>query len=158
MNIQAYQTWTDQTAIYREAGSNSINEIMYLTLGLSGKVAKVTAELCAEGRSEAKIIRELGYCYWYATRLARIVQLDLNSIPELDISKTLFEECLVTGEICNKVKRLYSDPVNIGVKEEIRSYLSDLIAMFRRIADNFMIKESVVLSRNVAKLSQRVER
>ena len=66
LDLMRYQKWTDETAIYPDAGSGNLNELMYCTLGLcseAGELANYTKKLYRDGDStdlRAKIEAELG--------------------------------------------------------------------------------------------------
>ena len=79
-----YESWTLSTAIYPEAGSGSLNELLYLGLGLAGEageVANKVKKLYRDGdslESREKIKGEIRGVLWYLARLTRTLHSSLN--------------------------------------------------------------------------------
>lgn len=79
-----YEAWTLSTAIYPEAGSGSLNELLYLGLGLAGEageVANKVKKLYRDGdslESREKIKGEIRGVLWYLARLTRTLHSSLN--------------------------------------------------------------------------------
>jgi len=88
VNLNEYQDLTDETAIYPEAGEGSITALAYVGLGLGevgelqGKIKKILRDdngvLTPSRRKE--LIDELGDVLWYVARLARELDVSLNSV------------------------------------------------------------------------------
>lgn len=91
--MRAYQAWTEETAIYPEANTQSVNELMYLGLGFAGEageVANVVKKLYRDGDSPAqreKLQAELGDTLWYAARLAEALGTDLETLAAANKAK-----------------------------------------------------------------------
>jgi NTP pyrophosphatase (non-canonical NTP hydrolase) len=83
-NADAYQEWTKDTAIYPGAQTKSLEELMYLALGLSseaGEVAGKCKKLYRDGDSIAGrevLLYEIGDCIWYLARLCDALDTTLN--------------------------------------------------------------------------------
>jgi NTP pyrophosphatase (non-canonical NTP hydrolase) len=79
--LNEYAKFTDSTAVYPDANTGNINEIMYLALGLSGEAGEVGNKVKKFFRDnqtddlEARknVISECGDVYWYLTRLIRVL-------------------------------------------------------------------------------------
>ena len=98
MNLKEYNNFTKTTAIYPEAGSGNLNEVMYLTLGLSGEVGEISnkvKKLYRDGNSSwnrQQLSGELGDVFWYLIRLCDVHKLDpemvmLNNVNKLTSRK-----------------------------------------------------------------------
>ena len=93
MNLNDYQTWTDTTAIYPDAGKKNVHELMYCALGLAseaGEMANYTKKLYRDGDSaelREKITAELGDVLWYAARTAQAMGVNLQDIMEHNHAK-----------------------------------------------------------------------
>lgn len=162
MNLVAYQSWTSTTAVYPLANTGSVNEIMYLALGMVGEVAEWVREEYEDNMQLA--LSEIGDCYWYATRLAKCVGLDLgtmNIAPVLsEIERNLThpfetEALIVSGKIANHVKKLYRDNNTLGLKEKIAESLLQLFALLELSIKGHGMTVAEVLTANVAKLEKR---
>lgn len=84
MDIELYQKFTPTTAVYPMAGTRSIEEAMYLSLGLNGEAGEV-AEMVKKWWRDGKINvltleKELGDVMWYLSQLANCFNLDLTEI------------------------------------------------------------------------------
>jgi NTP pyrophosphatase (non-canonical NTP hydrolase) len=83
MNLKKYALFTRTTAIYPEANTGSIHELMYLSLGLSGEsgeLANKVKKIYRDGNIEGleALSKELGDVFWYLVRLCD----SLNVSPE----------------------------------------------------------------------------
>lgn len=84
--LEHFQKWTNETAIYPEAGTGSVQELMYAALGLSGEageVANVIKKLYRDGdntEKRAMVAKELGDVMWYAARIAQALDVSLEQI------------------------------------------------------------------------------
>ncbi len=93
MNANEYQKWTAETAIYPEASTGSVNELMYCTLGLAGEageVANIVKKLHRDGDSAEKrenLKKELSDVMWYAARIAQALDISLEDLLELNYTK-----------------------------------------------------------------------
>jgi len=162
MNLAEYQGWTSSTADYPLAGTGGVNEFMYLTLGLSGEVSESAYEEYADNTQLA--LGELGDCYWYATRLAKCVGLDLNTMDTAPLLKEIaqtvthpfeVEAMMISGKIANHVKKLYRDKNTLGLKEKIAESLLRLFALLELIIKTHGMTVAEVLAENVEKLESR---
>lgn len=84
MDIELYQKFTPTTAVYPMAGTRSIEEAMYLALGLNGEAGEV-AEMVKKWWRDGKINvltleKELGDVMWYLSQLANCFNLDLTEV------------------------------------------------------------------------------
>ena len=96
MSMNQYQEFTQDTAMYPDAGEGSINAIIYTTLGLSGeageipnKVKKILRDDNGEISEEKRlaILAEIGDVLWYVARLADELGSRLGDIAEANIKK-----------------------------------------------------------------------
>lgn len=84
--LQDYQNWTLSTAVYPDAGTGNVAEIMYITLGLSGEAGELAnnaKKLYRDGDSAERrdnMAKELGDVMWYAARLATTLGIDLEQV------------------------------------------------------------------------------
>lgn len=95
LSFDGYQTGTDGTAIYPEAGSGSKIALAYVGLGL-GEVGEVQGKLkkiirddngkLTQEKREA-LAGELGDVLWYCARLATELGYTLGDIAEANLSK-----------------------------------------------------------------------
>ena len=75
MTLEEYCAFTRTTAVYPEAVSGAVPELMYLALGLSGEAGEVANQIkkiYRDGDTESrreKIASELGDVFWYWVRL-----------------------------------------------------------------------------------------
>ena len=82
------------TAVYPDAGKHNANELMYLTLGLSGEagelanhVKKVYRDQMPIQHKKDSIRSELGDVMWYTLMLCRVAGLDLRDVIESTLDK-----------------------------------------------------------------------
>jgi NTP pyrophosphatase (non-canonical NTP hydrolase) len=162
MNLLGYQSWTSNTADYPLAGTGAVNEIMYLGLGINGEIAEWVREEYEDNPQLA--LDEIGDCHWYATRLAKCVDLNLVTMdiaPILrEIERTVshpfeVEAMMISGKIANHVKKLYRDNNTLGLKEKIANELLRLFALLELVIKNHGMTVAEVLTANVEKLEKR---
>jgi len=92
MTFDDYQDFTDQTAIYPDAGKGNI---VYPALGLCGETGEVAEHIKKVMRGDStltperkeKMLYELGDVLWYVARLATELGYTLNSVAEGNIHK-----------------------------------------------------------------------
>ncbi|MDD9911591.1 MAG: nucleoside triphosphate pyrophosphohydrolase family protein [Alphaproteobacteria bacterium] len=95
MNVTEYQKWTRETALYPEANTGSVPELMYLSLGLAGEAAEIAnkvKKLYRDGDSAEKrqaIQAEMGDVLWYLGRLAEVLDGDLAEILQANQDKLM---------------------------------------------------------------------
>jgi len=88
-----YQEDTRTTAIYPEAGNNTIGAIDYCIFGLigeAGEIANKWKKFHRDGYNEsikADVIKELGDVLWYASQLATELEVRLSDIAADNIRK-----------------------------------------------------------------------
>jgi NTP pyrophosphatase (non-canonical NTP hydrolase) len=86
LSLSDYQKWTDETAIYPDAGTKTVQELMYCGLGLSseaGEMANYIKKLYRDGDTPElrQLVRdELGDILWYAARTAEALDVSLEDI------------------------------------------------------------------------------
>jgi len=85
MRLDDYQTWTINTAIYPDAGTGSVGELMYLGLGLAGEageLANTIKKIYRDGDQSKRqdAAKELGDVMWYAARLAEALGVKLEDL------------------------------------------------------------------------------
>lgn len=95
LSANDYQEFTAETALYPEAGTGSVNELMYAALGLSGEAGEIAnniKKLYRDGDNDAlrdKTKKELGDVLWYAARLATALDITLSDAMETNKAKLL---------------------------------------------------------------------
>ena len=101
MNINEYQDWTIQTAIYPEVGTGSNLELSYLALGLTseaGEVAGKVKKILRDGTYDpGAIMSELSDVLWYIARLADSLGMTMEDLADLNYGK--LTRRLVAGTI-----------------------------------------------------------
>lgn len=92
MTFEAYQKFTESTAIYPNRGSN----VVYPTLGLAGESGEVAEKVKKFIRDDAshmseerrqEIAKELGDVLWYVSQLAAELNFSLEEIAALNVKK-----------------------------------------------------------------------
>ena len=84
--LKSYSKWVESTAFYPTAGEKSLQEIMYLSLALTGEggeLANHVKKLCRDGDTTERrelVKKELGDILWYVARLADVLDTDLESL------------------------------------------------------------------------------
>lgn len=79
--INEYAKFTDKTAVYPDANTGNISEIMYLALGLVGEAGEVGNKVkkffrdnqTEDPTARANVISECGDVAWYLMRLIRVL-------------------------------------------------------------------------------------
>lgn len=93
MTLQEYLEFTRTTAIYAEALSGAVPELMYLSLGLageSGEVANQVKKIYRDGDNSIrreKITSELGDVFWYLCRLCDALNLSPEDVLNNNVEK-----------------------------------------------------------------------
>lgn len=96
LTLSGYQANARPTAIYPGAGSGSIEEKMYLALGLVGEAGEVAEKVKKAFRDRAgsfsddqqtDLAKEIGDVLWYAANLALAVGYDLGAVGLLNLAK-----------------------------------------------------------------------
>lgn len=86
MNLDDYTKFARTTAVYPDALSGEVSEIIYLALGLSGEageVANKAKKLFRDGDSQFRrdhIVAELGDVFWYLVRICDALDIDPETI------------------------------------------------------------------------------
>ena len=93
MNLNDYTAFARTTAIYPEAGSNALAELMYLSLGLAGEAGEVAnnvKKLFRDGDDplrREKLFGELGDVFWYLVRLCDACGFDPQQVVAANAAK-----------------------------------------------------------------------
>lgn len=92
MDIDSYKEIIRKFAIYPEANSCSLNERMYLALGLGGETGEVLEKVKKAYRDnkpidKEEIIKELGDVAWYWARLCDAFMVDADFVLKKNIIK-----------------------------------------------------------------------
>lgn len=102
MNNDSYRQLAKTTAVYPEARTGSLAELMYLALGLAGEageVANKVKKLYRDGdRDREKLVSELGDVLWYLTRLCDEIGMTIDGISDQNAIKLLGRQR--RGTIC----------------------------------------------------------
>ena len=89
--MKEYKCFTRSTATYPDALSNTLSEVMYLALGLSGEAGEVAEHVkrlyCSAPLDRHALRSELGDVLWYLVRLADTFSFSIEEIIEANISK-----------------------------------------------------------------------
>lgn len=175
--IKDYIEFSRTTAIYPEANTGSVGELMYLSLGLAGEVGEVSDSIGDYHKKEVFIekevsIKELGDIAYYWARIADALgntPFDLTD-KDLEGSKRneYVEYCRLdslvldlansVGGICNKVKKLYRDEDTQEGRNKIWPYLTETAQGWSDICIKLGLEPHAVLQANMEKLSGRKER
>jgi NTP pyrophosphatase (non-canonical NTP hydrolase) len=91
LNLEEYTKFTLTTAQYPGAGTHSFEEIVYLTLGLaseSGEVAGKLKKIIRGDRVEPEaFVSEVGDVLWYLVRICDNLNISLEQLADLNVSK-----------------------------------------------------------------------
>lgn len=105
MNLKEYLEFTDSTAIYPRAGTGTLDELSYLSMGLGGEAGEIleftkklyrdNTKICYSDRvvdflteeQRTKILGELGDITWYWVRLCAFYGLDPEFVLEYNRTK-----------------------------------------------------------------------
>lgn len=93
MALQAndYQLKTLETAIYKDAGLGTSNELYYLGLGIAseaGEIAGKIKKLMRDGYYDTSaLVHEVGDVLWYCARLADALGFELEDVMQLNYAK-----------------------------------------------------------------------
>ncbi len=93
VTLKDYQQWTNETAIYPDAGTGNLQEIMYCALGLSseaGEMSNYVKKLYRDGDTpemRQNVADELGDVLWYAARTAESLGVNLQELMEKNQAK-----------------------------------------------------------------------
>jgi hypothetical protein len=175
VNKEEYVVATDETAIYPEAGTGSVGEIMYLTLGLIGEIAELEGCYTTE-----ETVAELGDCYWYLFRLERIfakviVSTELSAAYKLEwekvylgdeygdgmfsflLNKRLLTDC---SALANLVKKFFRDGMQYDRVMKGLILVKKIEYFLEKVLTKHGVDrpQSYILEMNMAKLRSRKER
>lgn len=106
MNINDYTRWTDETAVYPEAGRNTERELNYLIMAFSGESGEVANEFKKRIRDKTvilekfrspkltplqkeKLVKELGDSLWYMVRIAKVLGYSMEQVAQLNHDKLM---------------------------------------------------------------------
>lgn len=84
--LRKYVEFTDKTAIYPGAGTKHLLALTYLGLGLASEGGEVAGKIKKLMRDEdtkaarAKVIEEMGDCFWYLARLCQELDVDIYEV------------------------------------------------------------------------------
>lgn len=90
-----YQDWTDDVALYPEAGLGTVQSLAYVGLGLgeAGEIQNQIKKVLRDDNSEVsterrgKLIAELGDLMWYVARMATELNVSLSEVAQVNIEK-----------------------------------------------------------------------
>lgn len=101
MQLNDYQVWTIETAVYPEAGKGTLNEFSYLALGLASEAGEVAGKVKKYQRdgymNHDDVAKELGDCFWYLARLCSALGIAASDV--LDINKAKLSRRKTDGTI-----------------------------------------------------------
>lgn len=91
MNLNEYQFNASNYAIYPHVGRGTVEEGMYLALGLTGEAGEVAEKLKKFYRdgtyTSEDFAKELGDVLWYLSQLAKWADYPLDSIANINLTK-----------------------------------------------------------------------
>lgn len=96
MDFNQYQRAAQDFAVYPDNGAQTVNEVVYTTLGLNGEageladhVKKIIRDDHGEITNERQraLIRELGDCLWYVAMCASELGVTLADVASINIGK-----------------------------------------------------------------------
>lgn len=92
MELDEYQDWTDETAIYKTTGGLP-GDLVYPTLGLAGEageVAEVVKKFLRDGMQDqwrSKLIDEMGDVLYYLARVGKEAGIKLSEVRDRNVLK-----------------------------------------------------------------------
>lgn len=94
MHFDEYQLRTAETAIYPDAGKQTVAAVAYVALGLTGEageVANVVKKMLRDGltfdEARERIIGEAGDILWYLSQICTECDLDLSEVATENLGK-----------------------------------------------------------------------
>lgn len=91
MNLNEYAKRTIETAIYPGAGQGKLEELTYLSLGLTSEAGEVAGKIKKYQRDGVlnidNVVAEIGDVFWYVARLCQACQVDPETVLELNFNK-----------------------------------------------------------------------
>lgn len=91
MNINVYQELIKKFAVYPSANTKSLQEAMYLTLGLNGEAGEIAEKVKKWFRdgeiNKVALAKELGDVYWYVSMLCSAFDVDASDVLDKNIDK-----------------------------------------------------------------------
>jgi NTP pyrophosphatase (non-canonical NTP hydrolase) len=99
MDFNVYQSATDNTAIYPQAGTGSSAAVNYAILGLVGEAGEIANKWKKYFRDDLPveelyplIASEMGDVLWYMARLAIEMGFNFNVVAEENLQKLQFRQ------------------------------------------------------------------
>lgn len=93
MNINEYQKFTLETAVYPGAGEHGFNEILYLTLGIASEAGEVAGKLKKVIRGDKldpeAYVSELSDVLWYLARICDNLNISMEQLAEYNYNKLM---------------------------------------------------------------------
>jgi NTP pyrophosphatase (non-canonical NTP hydrolase) len=142
-----YDEFCSSTAVYPRANDAEVGgPLMYCSLGLAGEAGEVMNKMLDTKNLDTG---EVGDCLWYLARLAAHcgTSLDELSKPEHLVMRLVAE----TGEVANKVKKLYRDGELQTAK--VVDLIEQCLGTISRMHDL-----NDLMEKNAAKLQSRKDR
>lgn len=91
MDLNEYQEWTIETAIYPGAGTGNDLEVTYLTFGLCSEAGEVAGKIKKQIRDGTldvgATMSELSDVLWYLARLADAFGMSMEDLAQLNYGK-----------------------------------------------------------------------
>lgn len=91
MLFESYQQRAKQFAVFPESGTGSVNELLYLSLGLAGESGEVCEKIKKYYRDgiidKQQVKKELGDVLWYLSMLALALGFSMNEIAIENLGK-----------------------------------------------------------------------
>ena len=166
--IEQYQAFAKGTAIYPEAGSGSINELMYLSLGLvgeAGEVANKVKKLYRDGDSSEKreaIGAELGDVFWYIARLYDATGCSIGEVEGYESKQPLNRVMRIAIELSMYAGLAAGEIMDTGIcedklstKKRIQDNLNDVLLQWLFLCEGLGLDTKKVITSNMEKLSGR---
>jgi NTP pyrophosphatase (non-canonical NTP hydrolase) len=92
-DLNSYQNYASEYAIYPDSGKGNVTEAMYLALGLVGEAGEVAEKIKKMYRDEhitldvKELAKELGDVLWYLSQLAKWSGWNLHDVADLNLAK-----------------------------------------------------------------------
>ena len=91
MNISDYQKWTIETAVYPDAGKQTFNEMLYLTLGMCSEAGEFAGRIKKIVRGDkvdpVSVVSEASDVLWYLTRIASTMNISMEELAQFNYEK-----------------------------------------------------------------------
>lgn len=152
MSWQDYCDFTDETAVYPEAGTGSALEMAYVGLGLAGEMAEFL-----EAETAEEEWAELGDCFWYVARALKAISHALEEVAmEPLLPSRMLEDTLTNIMLIgNTTKKLLRDGMREDLLLDLNTKYCQAFTDLKGVVEEYGVPYEHVLAVNAAKLRAR---